>query len=147
MADERIVQYIVENRDRYSREALRQRLLEAGHDAAAVEAAFAAADAEGAKGSMDLRGQAAALVIVGYVGTFLVFALFSQRQFYGAVLAAFLTGGALLSLLLVALTPALRRAPAGRVLPALAAGLVAPLIILVGLAGLCVASVDPFTPY
>ena len=148
MPDDRILQYILENRDRYWDKAIREQLLAAGHDSDAVDEAFRAADAIRHAGArVDLRGEAAVLVIGAYLGTYVVFALFSQREFYGNGLAIFLLGGALLSLLFVALTPALQRAQAGRVLPALAIGLAAPLVILAGVAGTCIASVNPFTPY
>ena len=149
MPDDRIVQYILENRDRYSRKAIRDQLEAAGHDPWAIHAAFVAAEAEGQSGgpSRDLRGEAAMVVIAAYIGTYVAFALFSQRNFYGGVLAIFLLGGALLSLVIVALTPALQQVRSPEAAPALAIGLAVPLVILVGIAGLCIAAVNPFTPY
>jgi len=60
------------------------------------------------------------VVIAAYIGTYVAFALFSQRNFYGGVLAIFLLGGALLSLVIVALTPALQQVRSPEAAPALA---------------------------
>ena len=43
--DPRIADFIRDNRRRYTREAIRQQLIEAGHDPAAIDATWAALDA------------------------------------------------------------------------------------------------------
>jgi hypothetical protein len=86
MHDE-IDEYIRANRDRYTREAITGQLLEAGHDRAAVDAAWARAQ-EGAASRAPIGWRPGwplllALVILGAIGTALVWA----DDTYGAGIA------------------------------------------------------------
>jgi len=145
-----LLRYIRENRERYTPEAMRAQLIAAGHALEDVDAAFRLVDDEQSVGvTLDLRGRAIAIMVAGYVGTWLVFALFSNPNYQSAsglnvILAAFLFVGGLVSLPFIRLSGSLKSAQPDRVAGALAVGLAIPLIILVGLAGLCIATTDPF---
>ena len=140
-----LVRYIRENRERYTPEAMRAQLIAAGHALEDVDAAFRLLDAEQPIASaLDLRRRAALLMVAAYVGTLLVFALFARPGVPWQILAGFLVVGALVSLLFIGTSGSLRRAQPERIASALAIGLAIPFVILVALAGLCIASTDPF---
>jgi len=143
MADgDRILQYILENRERYTRNAIRDQLLAAGHDAEAIDTAFRAADAVAqASGTLDLRPRAAAIALVGYIVVWVLFGLYlGAVDLFAAlgVLAVYLGVGLLVSLAVIYSSGGLRRATPERVVAALAASLVIPFVILFGLVGFCV---------
>ena len=143
MPDDTIVQYILANRERYTREALREQLVAAGHDEAAIDAGFRAADAIArAAGRLDLRPRAAVIAAVGYGVGWLLFGLYlsagSGSSGVSGALALYLGLGLLISLAVISVSGGLRRADPTSVVTALAAGLVIPLVILVGLIGFCI---------
>ena len=57
--DPRIADFIRDNRRRYTREAIRQQLIQAGHDPAAIDATWAALDAP-TRTPLPARGSGAA---------------------------------------------------------------------------------------
>lgn len=144
MADERIVQYIVENRERYTEAALREQLVAAGHDPQVIDAAFRVAEAERhLTRTVDLRRPAAGIAVLGYAVAWLLFgvaltgggpALASAGML---LLGGYLGLGLLLSLAVIAASGGLRRVDPDRLVVALVAGLAIPFVILFGLVGLC----------
>lgn len=146
-----IAAYLRANGTRYTREALDQRLLAAGHPPEAIAAAWTAVAAEDdAAGLRDRRGQTAAIIGGAYLVTFiLVVALvivpsastpYSFPLLLAGILAVALFVPGFIAVILARSTGWLRRAGVGRVV----AFSFVPLLILFALAGTCVASVRPF---
>ncbi len=146
-----IAAYLRANSTRYTREALDQRLLAAGHPPEAIAdawAAFAAEDA--AAGRRDRRGQTAAIIGGSYLVTWiLVVALaivpsvpmaYAGPVLLAGILAVSLFVPGFIAVILARSTGWLRRAGVGRVV----AFSFVPLLILFALAGTCVAAVRPF---
>jgi hypothetical protein len=145
-----IAGYLRANQTRYTREALDQRLLGAGHAPDAIAAAWDAIAAEdAASGRRDRRGQTAAIIGGAYVVTWILVVLLvilpgSSNQ-YGAtvalagILAVALVVPGLIAVILARASGWLRRAGVGRVV----AFSFVPLLILFALAGTCVAVVRP----
>jgi hypothetical protein len=136
MTDE-IVEYIRRNRATYTKEALTQKLLEAGHSQFAIDAAFAAAERGETAPGPDRRAPVAILIVVAYVATWLALVALTPMatRTYGIgpfILAVTLTVAALFSLWLIAASRALR---SGQYL---AWAAVISVAMLVGVAGLCV---------
>jgi len=130
----------------YTHEALAEGLRSAGYSDAEIEEAFARVDAgvvDGGGAVEALRGRAAAILLLGFIGTWVVMALIlampsgSAYEFGG--LAAMILGAVLapvlvLSLIGVAMSDRLRRGTEG----ALVGVLAIPFVLLVIVAGLCV---------
>jgi hypothetical protein len=145
-----LVEYLERNRALYTREALTRQLIEAGHDPADVEAAWARIDVDEGRppGTADRRNQAALIVAIAYLGTLAVFFAGytdAERYPYGGTLAPWVLAVVLFIPGIVGFARArqnerLRHATAGALLPALAV----PLAFLVGLSGLCIATYPPY---
>lgn len=132
-----IVEYIRQNRATYTKEALTQKLLEAGHSQLAIDAAFAAADRGETPAGPDRRTPVSIIVIVAYAATWLGFVALTPmvRLTYGLgplILGVTLAIAVAISLWLVAASRALR---SGQYL---AWAAVISVVMLVGVAGLCV---------
>ena len=145
-----LVDYLRRNRASYTREALTRQLLDAGHDPAAVEDAWARLELGDAvlPGTADRRNQAALIVAIAYLGTLAVFFAGytdAERYRHGGTLAPWVLAVVLFVPGIVGFARArqnerLRHATAGALLPALAV----PLAFLVGLSGLCIATYPPY---
>lgn len=146
-----IAAYVRANGTRYTRDALDQRLVAAGHPPEAIAAAWAAIDAEDATaGRRDRRRQTAAIIGWAYVVTWLLVVVlaivpsFAGQGGSAAVLAGILAvalfGPGIIAVLLARSSSSLRRASVGRVV----AFAFVPMVILFALAGTCVASVRAF---
>lgn len=141
--------YVRANAGRYTREAITRRLADAGHSEEGIAAAWTAVDAEDAReGRRDRRGAVSALIGGAYVVTWLAVTaawLVSTPGQAGSValvsgvFAAFLVLPGLLGFLLARRSGRLQRARLGT---AVAFALV-PLLILVALAGTCLAIAPP----
>ncbi len=136
MTDE-IVDYIRKNRSIYTKEAISKKLLEAGHDQAAIDAAFDVAEHGEPPAQPDRRGAVSVVIVVAYVVTWVAFVALTPmaRSTYGVgaiILAIALTLAAIVSLLLI------RRSRALRSGEYLAWAVVISVVLLVGVAGLCV---------
>lgn len=132
-----VVEYIRNNRATYTKEALTTKLLEAGHDQLAIDAAFAAAERDAMPPGPDRRTPASVLVVVAYVATWLAFVALTPmaRVTYGVgpfILAITLAVVASGTVLLIRASGALR---SGRYF---AWAAVISVAMLVGVAGLCV---------
>jgi hypothetical protein len=152
-AVERALAYLREHGRAYTREALGASLQEQGFSGRDVEAAWARYRAEQAEprgAGRDLRGRASIILLVAFVGTWAVLSLpmltGSSLSSYGAgtVATAILTF--LLGVVLVASLSAVRRSRRLErgVEGALVAILAVPFVLLFVVAGLCVATVNPF---
>jgi heme A synthase len=150
-APDPIVEYIRANRTSYTRDAMRDRLIDAGHDPAAVDAALEA-DAKAATArppsswvEQNLRLVTALLVVAAYVGMWIVFALLTNWDAPGYVtvttwvFAAVLGLFGIVSLVYVGMT---KRLTAGGE-AAIVGAMIIPIVLLLILAGLCV----PFTRF
>ena len=163
MNDE-MVRYVIENRDRYTREAIERRLLEAGHTPADVAAAFRRAGMPGtsaaspfppiAGGSDEPPGRRppsdriadspwfwlslVGIVLGGYGGAAL--ASYALGIGLGAVLPLGLLAGALLAALLLLRR---NRPLALGLLTGVMTAMLIPFVLVVVLAGLCAAGVIP----
>jgi hypothetical protein len=141
--------YVRQNARRYTREAVTARLAAAGHSPEEVAAAWATVDAEDAtEGRRDRRGAVSALIGGAYVLTWLgVTAAWLVSEpgqatsvaLVSGLLAAFLFLPGLIGFVLARRSRRLQRARMGT---AVAFALV-PLLILVALAGSCLAIVPP----
>ncbi len=136
MTDE-IVDYIRKNRATYTKEAISKKLLEAGHTQFAIEAAFDVADRDVVPAGPDRRRVVSGVIVVAYVATWVVFVALTPmaRYTYGLgaiILAIALTFAAIVSLLLIRGSRALRSGEY------LAWAVVISVVLLVGVAGLCV---------
>lgn len=138
--------YVAENRDRYTRDAIRDRLLEAGYEPESVDAALAEAYAEPKTPSAvgrDRRWLAGAWVVILFLGTFVLFmATDMPQRTYGigpAVLGVLLTIGSMISLVVINAN----RDLAEGITSGLLVGLLIPFIIAVAIAGLCVFTTAP----
>ena len=150
-APDPIVEYIRANRTSYTRDAMRDRLIDAGHDPAAVDAALEA-DAKAATAlppsswvEQNLRLVTALLVVAAYVGMWIVFALLTNWDAPGYVtvttwvFSAVLGLFGIVSLVYVGMT---KRLTAGGE-AAIVGAMIIPIVLLLILAGLCV----PFTRF
>lgn len=136
MTDE-IVEYIRQNHAIYTKEALTEKLLDAGHNQLAIDAAFATAERDAMPRGSDRRAPVGILVVVAYVATWVAFVALTPMatRTYGLgpfILAVTLTVAAIFSLWLIAASRALR---SGQYL---AWAAVISVAMLVGVAGLCV---------
>ena len=151
-APDPIADYIRANRDQYTRDAMRDRLIEAGHDPVAVDAALEADAASAAVArpasswvEQNLRLVTALLVVAAYVGMWALFALLTNWDAPGYVtfttwvFAAVLGLFGLVSLVYVGMTKRLTAGGQAAILGAM----IIPVILLLVLAGLCV----PFTRF
>ena len=152
--------FVVNNRQRYTPDALRARLREFGYAEAVIDAAFRAERAERREaeragqerpaGSRDLRGRAATIVIAVAVAAWVVVALISAKPLppgsnldFGplilSIMAVVLGLVVLVSLLVVGLSKKLRRGADGL----LVAAVVLPVIVVLGIGGTCLVMVTP----
>lgn len=144
MSDE-LVAYIRQNRDRYTREALRHQLVAAGNAPEAVDEAFRLVESEEGGPRLDLRRRAVGITLVAYVLVWLVFGLLiGGGPGIMLILAVYFGVGLLISLVVLALWTGLKHAHPGRAASVLAAGLAIPIAILVGLLGFCVVNLGQF---
>jgi hypothetical protein len=143
--------YLRANGTLYTRDALDQRLLAAGHRPEAIEAAWAAVTAEdAAAGLRDRRGQTAAIIGGAYIVTFiLVVALaivpaastpYTFPALLAGILAVALFVPGIIAVIGARSAGWLRRAGVGRVV----AFSFVPLLVLFAVAGTCVATVRQF---
>lgn len=151
-APDPIVEYIAANRSQYTRNAMRDRLIDAGHDPAAVDAALDA-DARSAGAAAPPSGWAAqnprfiaaTLVFAAYVGMWIVFALLTNWEappyvtFTTWAFALVLGLFGLVSLVYIGMTKRLTTGGQAAILGAM----IIPLVLLLILAGICV----PFTRF
>jgi hypothetical protein len=137
--------WIVEHHERYSPDGLGAQLLAAGYSDAEVAAARAEAERRLAGGAPrgDLRARAAAILIVAFLGTWgiLSWLLVAPREnTYGpiaaGILAMVLAFVALLSLAVISQSRGLKRGAQGALVTILAV----PFVLLVIVAGLCLAT-------
>lgn len=149
--DPRIADYIRDNRRRYTREAIRQQLLDAGHDPGAIDATWAALEAPDADqvAGEGFWGRFWIMLIGINVGVFLLVGLVtgmlgaaSSAAFLLAVLAVVLAIGALIAWGIVAAT---RPTQLGRT-TALVIGAVIPLGVALLIGGTCYALVGAVGP-
>ena len=144
--------WIAGHRHLYNRAALDERLAEVGYSPAEISAAWMevespSADIAGGTNAPDLRTKAAAILMLGFFGTWGVMTLIlvmpnGSYTDYGG-LASLILGGilgvvALVSLIAIAASGRLRSGAEG----ALAAILTVPFVLLVIVAGLCVATTN-----
>jgi hypothetical protein len=142
--------YVRENRDRFTPEALTSELTSSGYTPAEIAEAMRASEAGSAAGAAegkDRRNLVAAIIAGAYIVTWLVFTigwLIDQPVGTAALLAGIFAVALLIpgviALVLVRSWDRLRQASLGTVV----AALVVPVVILVGIAGLCVATFSPF---
>jgi hypothetical protein len=149
--DQRIADYIRANRDRYTREAIRQQLVDAGYDPAVIERTWAILDTPDAD---DVAGpgfwRRFALILLGVnVGIFLVVGLLSGMLLnVGAsavlliIFAVVLVIGALIAWGIVALTGPARMNPT----TATVIGSIIPLFFALLIGGSCYALVGTIGP-
>jgi hypothetical protein len=146
--------WLREQDPRLSLDALAGQLRAAGYGNLEVDAAIQVRQAEldaALPPGTDLRKRAATVLIVAFLGTWLVITIatlvraasnemYSAQWIYAGILAALLLIILLPSLALVKVSGRLRRGSYG----ALAAVLAIPFVLLVIVAGSCVALTDPF---
>jgi hypothetical protein len=147
--------YLRANRDAYTREALSRRLIEAGHDPATVEAAWARVAAGDAGAGPPLPGRrpgigTVLLIIVvvagyGYVGAFGLFGIaFSASGMSGRPMGPLFTIEipvyviAILAGLFVAVRRIWRSPSLGRGASAIGAAFATAVALLIGISGACV---------
>jgi hypothetical protein len=146
-----IVEYLRRNGLRYTREALDQRLLAAGHPREAIAAAWATVEAEeAAAGRGDRRRQTAAIIGGSYLVVWILVVVlailptastaYSTPVLLGGILAFSLFVPGFIAVLLALASGWLRRAGVGRVI----AFSFVPMLILFALAGTCVAAVRSY---
>ena len=145
--DPRIADFIRDNRQRYTREVIRQQLIEAGHDPAEVDATWAALDApdpdatagEGFWGRFGLFvvGLNAAVFLLVFLSTGL-----ANSFELAVILAVALSIGALIAWALVAATGP---AQMGRTTAMVVGGAI-PLVFALLIGGSCYALVGAFGP-
>ncbi len=152
--DPRIADYITANRKKYTRQAIRQQLIDAGHDPAEVDRTWAALEAPDADAVIGERfwGRFALMVIAVNVGVFLLVGLLSGMLAYafagtGAtvlpiILAVALGLGALLAWGIVAMTGPAKMSPTA----ALVVGIAIPLVFALLIGGACYAMVGAIGP-
>jgi hypothetical protein len=140
-----IAEYLRANGTRYTRQALDQRLLAAGHAPDAIAAAWATVTTEDeAAGRRDRRGQTAAIIGGAYLVTWLLVTLlaiipsggssYSPVLLLSGILAVALFVPGIIAVAIARSTRWLRRAAVGRVV----AFAFVPMLILFALAGTCV---------
>ena len=151
-AVEAALAWLREQDPRLTLEALRKQLREAGYGEPEITAAVAARQAEldaALPPDSDLRGRAAAILVVTFLAAWGIISLAlvtGEPIVYDAGgTAAFILGAALLPMLLLGLaivkvSGRLKRGAAG----AMVMVLIVPFIYLVVIAGLCVATTQPF---
>ena len=146
-----VAAYLRANGTRYTREALDQRLLAAGHPPDAIAAAWATVEAEDkASGRRDRRRQTAGIIAGAYFLTWLLVVLLVMVPTYGAgsgsipslggILAVSLFIPGIIAVAIALATGWLRRATVGRVV----AFAFVPMLILFALAGTCVSFVQSY---
>jgi hypothetical protein len=140
-----LVAYLRTNSGRYTREALTQRLVAAGHGPEAIAAAWAVIEVEDdAAGVRDRRGQTAAIIATAYFVTWLLVVVlaiipsgggtYSPVVLLAGVLAVALFIPGIIAVAIAKSAGWLRRASVSRVV----AFSFLPLLILFALAGTCV---------
>lgn len=152
--DPRIADYITANRKKYTRQAIRQQLIDAGHDPAEVDRTWAALEAPDADTVIGERfwGRFALIVIGVNIGVFLLVGLLSGMLAYafdgsGAavlpiILAVALGLGALLAWGIVAMTGPAKMSPT----TSLVVGIAIPLVFALLIGGACYAMVGAIGP-
>ena len=143
--DPRIADYITANRRKYTRQALRQQLIDAGHDPAEVDRTWAALDAKDPDAVIGERfwGRFAMIVVGINVAVFLLVAVLTGMLAYigaGAmvlpvIFAVILGLGALIAWGIVALTGPAKMGPT----TALIVGISVPLLFALLIGGSCYA--------
>ena len=145
--DPRIADYIRENRRRYTREAMRQQLIDAGHDPAEIDATWAALDTPDAD---DTAGEGFwgrfALIVIGLnLAVFVIVVLATgmlSSPVVAVVLGVVLAIGALIAWAIVAATGP---AQMGRT-TAMVVGTAVPLLFALLIGGSCYALVGAIGP-
>ena len=152
--DPRIADYITANRKKYTRQAIRQQLIDAGHDPAEVDRTWAALETPDPDAVIGERfwGRFALIVIGVNVVVFLLVGLLSGMLGYvfagagGAILPIILgvalAIGALIAWGVVALTGPAKMGPT----TALVVGISIPLVIALLIGGACYAMVGAIGP-
>lgn len=146
-----IVGYLRSNAVRYTRDALDQRLLAAGHPPEAIAAGWATVEAEDvAAGITDRRRQTAAIIAGSYLVVWIVVVAlailptpsttYSGPALLAGILAVALFVPGFIAVLLALASGWLRRAGVGRIV----AFSLVPGLILFAIAGTCVAAVRSF---
>ena len=146
-----IAAYLRANGTRYTREALDQRLLAAGHPPDEIAAAWATIEAEdAATGHRDRRRQTAAIIAGAYALTWLLVVVltilpkeaanYSSPGLLAAILAVSLFVPGIIAVAIALATRWLRRATVGRVV----AFAFVPMLILFALAGTCVSFMQSY---
>jgi hypothetical protein len=142
--------YLLANRARFTDDALTHELLRAGHDQASIDQAWTEIrEADRRAGRADRRSTVAIGILVAYAATWLLFTLgwIGRGQSYELPSASVILGVALLipalfGFFLARGSGRLRSASLGT---AAALSLV-PLVVLIGIAGVCAAFVPPVGP-
>ena len=140
-----MVAYIRTNSSRYTRDALDQRLVAAGHSPETIAAAWSVVESEDTQaGRKDRRGQTAGIIALAYFVTWLLVTLlaiipsgggtYSPVVLLAGVLAVALFIPGIIAVAIARSTGWLRRADVGRVV----AFAIVPMLILFALAGTCV---------
>jgi hypothetical protein len=145
-----IVIYLEANTGRYTKEALDQRLLAAGHPPEAIAAAWSTVEsADRAAGRQDRRGQTAGIIAVVYIATWALVtfgviapnnALYASKPILAGILAVALFIPGIIAVAIAQSAGWLRRAGVGRVV----AFVFVPFLILFALAGTCVSYVQAY---
>jgi hypothetical protein len=146
-----LVAYLRTNAVRYTRDALDQRLVAAGHPPEAIAAAWATVEAEDrALGLRDRRRQTAAIIGGSYLVVWIIVVVlaivptgstaYSTPALLAGILAVALVVPGFIAVLLALASGWLRRAGVGRIV----AFSLVPMLILFALAGTCVAAVRPY---
>jgi uncharacterized membrane protein len=145
-----IAGYLRRNALRYTRDALDQRLIAAGHPPEAIAAAWATVEGEDdAAGRRDRRRQTAAIIGGSYLVVWIVVVVlaivpsvsiaYSTPALLAGILAVALFVPGFIAVIIALASGWLRRAGVGRVV----AFSFVPMLILFALAGTCVAAVRP----
>jgi cytochrome bd-type quinol oxidase subunit 2 len=143
--NQRTLDYVRDHRDRYTRDAIDAKLRESGHSEADITEAWATVSLESARASrvMSSYWRYWWLLVLGFgiLATAVVALLSPTTEFYSPAAVATVLGvavviGILLSAGVVAMTAPRRRSFA----TAVTVGAVIPLLVILGLAGVCVAS-------
>ena len=151
--DPRIADYITANRKKYTRQAIRQQLIDAGHDPAEVDRTWAALEAPDADAVIGERFwgrfglilvgvNVAVFVLVGLLTGMLAYAIDGAGPILPVVLAVALALGALLAWGIVAMTGPAKMSPT----TALVVGIAIPLVFALLIGGACYAMVGAIGP-
>ncbi len=141
--------YVRDQRDRYTHDAIADQLRIAGYAESVVAEAMLEFDRpEGAASNRDLRNRATAILVVTFLGTWLILTLLllGRDDMYGVGQIASMILGVLLGIVLLLSLAYVRghRKLAAGVEGALVSALTVPFIFWFAITGLCVATVNPF---